>query len=71
MLIDYKLNISSYAYIYHYTKSQFLDVSVIRKYLVTERTVLKNKVHALLAKYEYQCPVSHISQIKAQNDSKP
>ena len=28
--------------------------------LVTERTVLKNKVHALLAKYEYQCPVSHI-----------
>ena len=28
--------------------------------LVTESTVLKNKVHALLAKYEYQCPVSHI-----------
>lgn len=28
--------------------------------LVTERTVLKNKVHALLAKYEYHCPVSHI-----------
>jgi transposase len=28
--------------------------------LVPESTVLKNKVHALLAKYEYQCPVSHI-----------